>query len=126
MNKGEIYVVDDEAGIRLLLSEIIGQEGFELKTFERPDIALNEALDNPPKLIFLDYLMESIRGDQFIKQLKEAHVDVPVVLMSGMASQELKETLNELDICHILEKPFSVSDVKRIINGVIGVNESGV
>ncbi|RPF54083.1 response regulator [Aquisalibacillus elongatus] len=115
MIKGEVFVVDDEAGIRLLLSEIIRQEDFNVSNFEQSDVAFKQALASPPKLIFLDYLIEPTRGDRFVKKLSEHSVGIPVVLMSGMAKQELEDNLGDLRVMDILEKPFSVEEVKKIL-----------
>ncbi|TFB19230.1 response regulator [Filobacillus milosensis] len=115
---GEVFVVDDEVGIRLLLSEIIGQEDFKVTMFDNSENALKRAINEPPQLIFLDYLIQPIRGDHVVEKLKEASLDIPVVLISGMAKEEIESNLGENMVYQVLEKPFTVDQVKDILNDV--------
>lgn len=112
---GEVFVVDDEPGIRLLLSEVIRRANYNVMNFDRSDQALKAALTKPPRIIFLDYLIDPLRGDEVINQLNEASIDVPVVLMSGMAAQEVRQKLGEVEVYDVIEKPFSITDINQIL-----------
>ncbi|MGP4072341.1 response regulator [Piscibacillus sp. B03] len=118
MIKDEVFVVDDEPGIRLLLSEIVRRADYNVTSFERSDQALSEALTKSPTIIFLDYLMEPMRGDEFAKKLNDQHADIPVVLMSGIAEKEVRKSIGDLKVYDVLEKPFSVQQIHQILEGL--------
>ncbi|WP_054754561.1 response regulator [Piscibacillus salipiscarius] len=111
-------MVDDEPGVRLLLSEVIRRENYNVTTYERSDRAFTEALTKLPQIIFLDYLMEPWRGDEVIRRLNEESADIPVVLMSGMAEQELRDHLGDAEVFDVIEKPFSVEQIHQILEGL--------
>jgi two-component system, NtrC family, response regulator HydG len=83
-----ILVVDDDPGIRASLRDLLTSEGFEVRTAEDGQDAL-EQLDSMsvPSMILLDLRMPRLDGWQFLARRDPASPAgrVPVVLLSGLA-----------------------------------------
>ena len=57
-----IYLADDEAEIRSLMTEFLTQEGFQVSVFPDGDRLLSAVLESPPDLVILDILMPGTDG----------------------------------------------------------------
>jgi CheY-like chemotaxis protein len=86
----EILVVDDELGVRRLVCRMLAQGGYG--TCEAADGA--EALASlraglPVDLVLSDVAMPQLNGVQLLEALSVSHPDLPVLLMSGYAVEDL-------------------------------------
>src|SRR5699024_2401586 len=80
----EILVVDDQAGIRLLLEDVLTKEGYQVKTVATGKEAL-ELIERPVvDMIVLDYRMPVYNGIYILQWLEERAIDTPVIVMTGM------------------------------------------
>lgn len=81
-----VLVVDDDPAIRESVRDLLGSEGYDVRTATDGQDALEQlAKMEPPGLILLDLRMPRLDGWQFLAQRGEAiGLDVPVVLLSGM------------------------------------------
>ena len=83
-----VLVIDDTKNIRILLSTCLELRGYEVITADNGLEALNiinntnEAID----LIFLDIRMPGISGTEVLKNIKEARMSCPVVIMTAFAT----------------------------------------
>ena len=79
-----ILVVDDEIGIRELLSEILIDEGYDVRLAENASAARNIRNDLRPDLVLLDIWMPDMDGIFLLKAWHAAgQLNMPVVMMSG-------------------------------------------
>ena len=83
-----IVIVDDDPDIIEVLNSILNAESWETCTFLDSASALAFIEGNPVDLILLDSGMPGINGYQLCSQLKQKGFTVPVIFISGMASQE--------------------------------------
>jgi DNA-binding NtrC family response regulator len=82
-----ILVVDDEMGIRELLSEILGDEGHVVTTAENAQQARELRMLATPDLVLLDIWMPDTDGVTLLKEWqREGQRWMPVILMSGKAT----------------------------------------
>ena len=68
---GDILIVDDEMPNLKLLSELLGREGYQVRPANNPQLAIDSALAQPPKLILLDVRMPEMDGFEVCKRLKQ-------------------------------------------------------
>lgn len=67
-------------------------------------------------LVVSDWLMPGIRGDEFLVQVRERHPQIARVMLTGQADAEaISRALNEADVMEVLQKPWSVEDLRRVI-----------
>src|SRR5437899_11152067 len=79
-----ILVVDDEVGIRELLSEILTDEGHSVQLAENATAARSLRARGRPDLVLLDIWMPDADGITLLKEWATGgHLNMPVIMMSG-------------------------------------------
>ena len=88
-----ILIVDDEASIRDLLSEFFRKRGYKVSTAGTPAEAMAMSDSVPITLVILDVLLEESDGMEVLENIKKAHPNLPVIIMTGIGFDEelLKE-----------------------------------
>src|SRR5947209_6431898 len=104
-----VLVVDDDASIRGIVSELLEDEGYIVDNASDGAEALQRALDAPPAAILLDLMMPVLDGWGFVTACRQQSicVGVPVVVMSAAHGlRELTSQLKSLGVRAVLAKPF--------------------
>ena len=81
-----VFYVDDNPKSRRLLSSILEARGFAVISADDPVEALDRAGELDFDLALLDYQMPGMMGTELARQLKSRYTDLPVVVISGLAS----------------------------------------
>ncbi|MGP4063811.1 response regulator [Oceanobacillus sp. M65] len=115
MVKKEILIVDDQFGIRLLLTDILEGEGYSVATAVTGKEALDKLKKNTYSLVLLDYNLPILHGGEVLKQMDVGHIEVPVIVMSGLSDQVKGEISDYTNVKHVLAKPFNIMDVQELI-----------
>lgn len=114
-----VLVVDDQSGIRLLLEEIIKNEGHHVKSCEHGSAAIACVKKIKPELIIMDYRLPLMDGCQVVEQLENEGIVIPTILMSGLVD-EVKEKSKDLkSVKSYFSKPFNIHIVKDEINKLL-------
>lgn len=111
MQQGSILIVDDEPGIRQLLSQILTDEGYEPSAVASGEEALKLVEGELFDLILLDLWLPGIDGLEVLKQLRGAGHGLPVIVISGHASGEQAVAAVRHGARDFLEKPLSYDRV---------------
>lgn len=108
MTTKNILVVDDEAGIRELLSEILFDEGYGVLLAENAQQA-RQQIKHHPDIVLLDIWMPETDGLTLLKEWVAAGVlDMPVVMMSGHGTIETAVEATRIGAADFLEKPIAL------------------
>lgn len=111
-----ILVVDDEMGIRELLSEILGDEGHVVTTAEDALQARELRLSSSPDLVLLDIWMPDIDGVTLLKEWqRDGLLTMPVIMMSGHATIDTAVEATRIGAMNFLEKPISLQKLLRTV-----------
>ena len=111
-----ILVVDDEMGIRELLSEILGDEGHVVTTAEDANQARDLRLSSSPDLVLLDIWMPDIDGVTLLKEWqRDGLLTMPVIMMSGHATIDTAVEATRIGAINFLEKPISLQKLLRTV-----------
>lgn len=117
--KKHILVVDDQPGIRFLLDEVFTNEGYLVTTANTGKEALDHIHASTYDLIMLDYKLPVMDGMQVLRELENNLINLPAILMSGLA----EEVMQEKDSCplikHVLAKPFNITEVCSIVTNIV-------
>jgi DNA-binding NtrC family response regulator len=113
-----ILVVDDEMGIRELLSEILLDEGHDVVLAENAASARAARARARPDLVLLDIWMPDVDGITLLKEWASGgQLTMPVIMMSGHGSIETAVEATRIGAIDYLEKPIALqkllSAVKR-------------
>lgn len=106
----QILVVDDEPDIRLLLRDILEDEGYQVQLAEDASAARHIKSSLAPDLILLDIWMPGVDGVSLLKEWSSSgQVDCPVVMMSGHGTVETAVEATRFGAVAFIEKPLSTA-----------------
>ena len=116
----QILVVDDEVGIRELLSEILADEGHQVILAESASHARRCRERGRPDLVLLDIWMPDSDGITLLKEwAASGQLTMPVVMMSGHGTIETAVEATRIGALDFLEKPIALqrllATVKRAL-----------
>jgi DNA-binding NtrC family response regulator len=122
MTNNTILVVDDEIGIRELLSEILRDEGYQVALAENAEQARDWRNQNLPDLVLLDIWMPDTDGITLLKEWSGSGLlTMPVVVMSGHGTIDTAVEATRIGAFGYLEKPIPLqkllSTVGRALRG---------
>jgi len=111
-----ILVVDDEMGIRELLSEILGDEGHVVSTAENAQQARELRLSSIPELVLLDIWMPDTDGVTLLKEWqRDGLLTMPVIMMSGHATIDTAVEATRIGALNFLEKPIALQKLLKAV-----------
>lgn len=117
-----ILIVDDELGIRDLLSEVLDDEGYEVVSVESATRAREARDQRRPDLVLLDIWMPDMDGISLLREwASRGQLDMPVVMMSGHASIETAVEATRIGAVDFLEKPISLAKLTKTISAALAV-----
>jgi len=106
----EILIVDDEVGIRELLSEILQDEGYHVAVAENAGEARAYRARHQPALVLLDIWMPDADGVTLLREWGASGLlTMPVVMMSGHGTIETAVEATKIGAFDFLEKPIGLS-----------------
>ena len=109
MSNNQILVVDDEIGIRELLSEILFDEGYQVHLAENAEQARIYRNEHEPDLVLLDIWMPDTDGVALLREWVEHDLlTMPVVMMSGHGTIETAVEATRIGAVDFLEKPIAL------------------
>lgn len=103
---GDILVVDDDDGIRLVLNDILTEEGYRVRLATNGSEALEQIAEREPALMFLDIVMPKVSGVEVLAQLTSAGQQFPVAVLT--ATPILAQDINFSTLVTLIHKPFDV------------------
>ena len=114
-----ILVVDDEAGIREVLDEILQDEGYEVLLAADGLDASKIMEEHPVDLVLLDVWLPGKGGIDVLKGIVEEQSGVQVVMISGHGSIDLAVKALKLGAFDFIEKPLSLDRVLTIVSNAL-------
>ncbi|MET0982141.1 MAG: response regulator [Telluria sp.] len=111
-----ILVVDDEMGIRELLSEILGDEGHAITLAENAQQAREARVAGAPDLVLLDIWMPDTDGVTLLKEWqRDGMLTMPVIMMSGHATIDTAVEATRIGALNFLEKPIALQKLLKAV-----------
>jgi DNA-binding NtrC family response regulator len=111
-----ILVVDDELGIRALLSEILADEGHTVEVAENAAQARDARQRFRPDLVLLDIWMPDVDGITLLKEWgATSQLTMPVIMMSGHGTIDTAVEATKVGAMAFLEKPITLQKLLRAV-----------
>jgi len=121
----QILVVDDEVGIRELLSEILADEGHQVLLAESAGEARRLRERQRPDLVLLDIWMPDTDGISLLKEwAATGQLGMPVVMMSGHGTIETAVEATRIGALDYLEKPIALQRLLATVKRALRNNEA--
>ena len=116
----EILVVDDEIGIRELLSEILGDEGHTVLLADSAREARRVRSSQRVDLVLLDIWMPDTDGMTLLREWASGgRLTMPVIMMSGHATIDTAAEASRIGAVDFLEKPITLQKLLRAVECVV-------
>ena len=113
----EILVVDDEADIRELVSGVLEDEGYAVRTAADSSGALEAIEDRRPSLVLLDVWLQGSKLDglQLLEQVKRRDPTLPVIMISGHGNLDTAVAAIREGAVDFIEKPFKADKLLHLV-----------
>ncbi len=118
-----ILIVDDEPGIRVSLTGVFEDEGFDVVAVESGEDALREFEKRLYTCVLLDVWLPGIDGLETLERLKTAYPEVGVVMISGHGNIETAVKATKLGAFDFVEKPLSLDKTVLVVKNAIKQRE---
>jgi excisionase family DNA binding protein len=122
--KKKVLIVDDDAEIVELISDILSRDGrFEIKTASSGYEAGMATQQFRPDLILLDYMLPDVNGNVVCQTIRSnpEFENTRIVIVSGVIKQDEIDQLLKSGAQQFLKKPFSISELMEKIDGALQI-----
>lgn len=119
MKEHTILVVDDQKGIRSLITEALQEESYQVCSAGGGIEALALLQKVKPDLIILDMKLPGMSGLEINKEVALLDPNIPVVLMTAYGDLNKINNLKEHGIKYFLPKPFDIADLNKLVSSIL-------
>ena len=123
----DILIVDDEIGVRELLSEVLQDEGYCVSLAENAAQARDLHASKHHDLVLLDIWMPDMDGVSLLKEwVANQRLTAPVIMMSGHATIETAVEATRIGAIDFLEKPITLQRLLKTISAGLARGRSAI
>ncbi len=120
----KVLVVDDQSGIRGLLSRYLRVQGFEVQSAGDGEEAFRSLLNDPPDIMLLDLYLPRLNGHDLLRRMQEMEISVDLIFtMSGCADATDAQECLRLGATDHLLKPIDLDHLHRSLLLRVGSRE---
>ena len=122
----KVLVADDDKFTRYFLWKTLSKEGYEVKLVESGSEAIRKILAQNFDVLFLDIYMEGMDGLDTISLIKRINPEIPIVVVTGDLSPEMKDKVQRMRVSEYLTKPLDPCKVKNAVELILARNGGGI
>lgn len=113
-----ILVVDDSDDMRILLEQILDEEGYTLFFADDGDVAIAQAVEHHPELILMDMSLPNVSGWEAVARLRQMNdfKSTPIIAVTAHVSPAEKERAFAVGCTAHLGKPFDLFEALDMID----------
>jgi two-component system phosphate regulon response regulator OmpR len=113
-----VLVIDDDERLNLLLTEYLGQFGFNVRTADHPEAGLRSLRSDPPDIVVLDIMLPEMDGLAVCRKIRETS-RVPIVMLTARGSVTDRIVGLEMGADDYLPKPFEPRELVARLQAVL-------
>ncbi|NOT34012.1 MAG: response regulator [Candidatus Eisenbacteria bacterium] len=110
-----ILLVDDDARVRASIADELEHEGHELLAIGDSRSALEAIEAQEFDVVVTDLSMPGLTGIDLAARCKERRPHLPVILMSGRATEQIEAEVQRARIDYVISKPFTSEELLSVI-----------
>jgi CheY-like chemotaxis protein len=119
INNAKLLIVDDNEGVRHLVSRWLERAGFTVREAKDGAEAIEKVKEDPPDIILADIRMPKIDGIELARIIKSEYPGIKVILMTAYSSPQTIAQARREGVDDYLEKPFTKDQVEKITMEVL-------
>ncbi len=118
----KVLIVDDEETLTWSMAKSLSKdrEKYEVMIANNGKEALNLLKKNKIDLVISDIRMPDINGLDLLVRIKMEHPQTKVIIMTAYGSSDVQKEANRRGSLYYIEKPFEISDIRKVILDLIG------
>lgn len=121
-----IHIVDDDAGLRAALSDLLESTGYEVVTYGSTAEFLARDPGHEPGCLLLDVRLPGMSGLELQEQLAKDSITLPVILMTGFGNVPMSVRGMKAGALDFIEKPFRDQDILDAVARAVEVSQRAV
>lgn len=110
---GAVLIVDDDPEIRECIQRILEEEGYDVRTAENGQRALDRIEEQRPDVVLLDLNMPVMSGWQLQQRLREQELRIPLIFMTAATNARAEAERHHAD--GFLPKPFELNHLVQTV-----------
>ena len=110
-----ILVVDDEEIVIKSCLRILADEEFQVEAVQDGRAALRKVEENPYDVMILDVMMPNMDGLEVLRQVKETHPNVDVIMVTGLSQIHTAVQAMKLGAFDYISKPFEPDELRLVV-----------
>ena len=112
-------VIDDQPGVRRLICEALKQAGFNVTVAREGKEALARITNEEPDLVILDLKMPGMSGEEFLRELQQRALSIPVIIVTAYSELHPQEQADRYGASYCLHKPFDIQQLYRMVKKLL-------
>ena len=121
MQDNKVLIVDDQYGIRVLLYEVFGKEGYQTFQAANGKQALEIVGNESPDLVILDMKIPGMDGLEILKEIKKINKEIKVIMMTAYGELDMIKEATELGAVTHFTKPFDIDELRLAVKSQLAV-----
>ncbi|MCI4620375.1 response regulator [Priestia megaterium] len=117
----KILIVDDQYGIRILLTEVLQKEGYTTFQAANGFQAIDITKEQAPDLVLLDMKIPGMDGIEILKRLKQHDETIKVIIMTAYGELDMIQEAKDLGALTHFAKPFDIDEIRKVVREYIPV-----
>jgi DNA-binding NtrC family response regulator len=114
-----IVVVDDDAGVRRALRDVLEKDGYQVREAPNGRLAMQEVRRERADILITDIFMPEQEGVETIGAARRAYPDLKIIAISGAAGAGYLEVARLMGAHATLSKPFLPSQVRETVRTIL-------
>ncbi|MCC8379974.1 nitrogen regulation protein NR(I) [Xenorhabdus sp. PB30.3] len=115
MQRGKIWIVDDDSSIRWVLERALSGAGMDCVSFENADSVLAALSQNSPEVLLSDIRMPGLDGLSLLNQIRQNHPQLPVIIMTAHSDLDAAVSAYQHGAFDYLPKPFDIDETVALV-----------
>jgi DNA-binding response OmpR family regulator len=115
----DVLVVDDEPVVRDAVRLVLGHEGFRVEAANDAEAGLAHAGLQTCRLLLCDLMLPGQSGLELLRAVRAARPELPIVMMTGYATDANADSALEAGASAFLAKPFDDSELLTLVRQVL-------
>jgi two-component system response regulator FixJ len=110
-----VHIVDDDEAVRNALYFLMQSENIPAQTYTSAEGFMQKYIQSKPECLLLDVRMPGMNGLQLLNELKNRHIEMPVIFITGHGDIAMAVQAMKAGAADFIEKPFNN---ERLLNSV--------
>lgn len=115
-----VCIVEDDAAVRNALKFSLEVEGMAVRVYDGADSLLSDPGLPSCQCLVVDFRMPATDGLDLVKAIGARGIAIPVIMITGQATRDLRRRAEKLGIRRVIEKPLPDGDLLRAVQAAVG------